>query len=344
MKNFKWFSILFVVFVVLGGSMHSPAQASSAGQQIIHKIKNNPCGKLILNTGGTYSFPKAVCEGYKGRSASINVPVRGWDIKPEYPLVGVPFIVGIGIDPSSAGIDFNQKETITWPSKVKITNYKTEVRLVPYGVSGAFNGEIRGDSSMHLDDIYRSNKYKGKFHADTSLTEINLSSISDLHSQYYSKTTKSNLYSPGIDTATLVLTAFSSSYHAADPSTYKGEPAYRLEVTSTYIIEARISWDYYQFWGRKEVGKKTVCVPGTNSWGFYECELNPGSYPTWRGHYITVPVYDYVWMEKHREENYESSWIPIKAVSTNLVRWPDHKNHDHIPILVYQSQPLLQKP
>jgi len=146
--------ILLVVFVC--GSYSSPAAAGHSGQQIIKVIKNNPCGTLKLKPGGPHSSPKANCSGYKGQSATINIPVRMWDISPDFPFVNVPFLVGMGSYLGSTGKNFESEGTIKWPGRVKITNYKTEVRLVPYRVTGAFNGKIRGDSSMRLDDIYRS--------------------------------------------------------------------------------------------------------------------------------------------------------------------------------------------
>lgn len=338
MEKVRKFSILFILFVILSGSIHSPARADGSGQHRINIIKSNPCGKLTLKTGGTYTFPVATCEGYKGGSASINVPIREWDINPEYPFVNTPFFMGIGTYLGSLGIHFEPKTTAEWPGKVKITNYKTEVRLVPYKITGNFNGAISGDSSMgFFGRLYEELK------SDNPRFEpLYVSSISDLDSTYYKEKTKSEAYIPGTDTAVLVLESSKSSYHAANPSEYKGEPAYRLTVTSHYMVEARASWSSYQFWIRKEVGEQTVCAPGPNSLGRYECFLNPGDFQ-WRGHYTTQTLYDWLWGDE-QEKNGDTDWVPIRTVSTNLVRWPDGRNHDHIPLLVYQSQPLLQKP
>jgi len=42
--------------------------------------------------------------------------------------------------------------------------------------------------------------------------------------------------------------------------------------------------------------------------------------------------------------NNNTGFVDIALIVTDKVRWPDGTIHDHIPVLIYQSQPLLQKP
>jgi len=146
-----------------------------------------------------------------------------------------------------------------------------------------------------------------------------------------------------IPTDKVVFSAFSSasSYNAKNPTTYKGEPAFRLEVTSEYLVQARASWDSYQEWVSVKVGEKTECRPGPNSSGNVECMAIVGGW--WQpGHYVTVDIYDYQWGAVHDAGS--TDWVPVDVIDTNIVAWPDGSIHDHIPILIYQAQPILQKP
>ena len=123
---------------------------------------------------------------------------------------------------------------------------------------------------------------------------------------------------------------------------FKGEPAYRLGVTSRYILKAKASWDYYQEWEFIRNDVKEVCRPGRNAEGLYDCILNPGGHYL-NGHTETVTTPVYGWGEKVRSDNF-TKYVAVFYIETDKVRWPDGTIHDYIPILIYQSQPLLQKP
>ncbi|MCK4489141.1 MAG: hypothetical protein KAU23_02720, partial [Anaerolineales bacterium] len=214
-------------------------------------------------------------------------------------------------------------------------NYRTELRLSPVFVTGAFNGELSGDSSMTFNNWYEGVLSPSGLVAHPEL--ISLNELDKFHSESI-KNVYGDFYNNGADTVVVLgLSALTSSYHAANPSTSHGEPAYRLGVSSYYLLEARATWSSYQEWEFKE--NVTVCSPGRNGEGLYECFLDPND-RTWRGHYTTVAIYDW----GNKVTGNQGPWIPIKIVRTDKVRWPDGTIHDHIPILVYQSQPLLQKP
>lgn len=330
----------FIILVLLFGSLPNQTQAShnlSPGTQTLKKVRNNPCRSITYHPGGPGSIPKVYCSGWKGANAAINTLVRGWDIQPRYPIAHIPFYLGVGIDPSSASRQtaLTTIEKATWKDKIRFHNLRTELRLVPIKITGDFNGQIGDDPSIGFWGFWTEDDPK----PNNSLTRPETSSVADLNG-YYSLS-GSGSYVPGVDTATLYLFALTSSYHAENPSSYKGEPAYRLEVTSHYMVEARTSWDAYQEWIQVTVGEKSVCSPGPNSQGFFECFIGPGNIAL-HGHYTKVPIKKWMWSQRHEDES--GKWVPIATVSTNKVRWPDGSIHDHIPILVYQSQPLLQKP
>lgn len=327
-------TILFGILLLLFGFTPSSVFASKhsgAGDQVLNTIKTNPCGNFHYYLGGIHSAPVASCGGYKGVGASINVLVRSWDTNPAFPIVGVPFYIGVGVDHSSAGT-LIQTGTITWANKIKFNNFKIEMRLSPAIITTEhnFNGEISGDSSMQFDEDLINDVDVN----DPLYVSLSHSSSSSLNSPYYVSGSVE-------DTTELILTGYKSSYNSSNSSSYQGEPAYAMYVSSYYLVEARATWDFYQEWETKIVGYKKVCSPGRNNDGFYECFLNPGDW-YWQGHYTTRPIYVSGWSAP--KYGGQGGWVNISVVYTDKVRWPSGTIHNHIPILVYQSQPLLQKP
>ena len=315
--------------------MASPVSAgknAGSGIHIMNTIKNNPCGNFYYNLGGTHSVPSATCAGHRGGDASIQVLIRGWDIEPEYPIANVPFSVGIGIDKSSAIVNIPSKATVIYPNRIKFNGYKTQIYLEPVVVNGVFNGSFLSNPSFTFN-----NWYADKIEIDQTLVNnTEIYSVTDLPGVY------SKYYEDGSVTVYLGMSALTSSYHADNPSTYKGEPAYRLGVISYYLVKASVSWDSYQEWEIVDTRTETVCSPGRNAEGLYDCVRNPGGHYL-NGHYTTKTVNIWGW-EEDPEPGYDGGLVPISVIETNKVRWPDGTIHDHIPVLVYQSQPLLQKP
>lgn len=339
MKKQIRLAVLFFLLALLSISLPSAVLAGDnegTGNQILNMIKNNPCGgSLHITEGGTIFGPVVSCAGWKGASSSIGIPVRAFDTQPAFPIANIPFYLGIGIDPYSALYSFPTKEVITWDNKIKFNNYRTELRLSPVHVTGAFNGELSGDSSVSFNNWYAGVLSPSALVAHPEL--ISLNELDKFHGESI-KNVYGDFYNRGANTIVVLgLSALTSSYHAANPSTYHGEPAYRLGVSSYYLLEARATWRSYQKWEFKE--NVTICSPGRNSEGWHECFLSPDD-RFWRGRYTTVAIYD--WGIKVTGN--QGPWIPIKVVTTDKVRWSDGTIHDHIPILVYQSQPLLQKP
>jgi len=142
---------------------------------------------------------------------------------------------------------------------------------------------------------------------------------------------------------TLVLRAYAtmSSYHAASPSSYRSEPAYRIEIASHRQVQARVSWDSYRVWERQFSHNKTVCRPGPNNAGNFDCLAPVGNWYE-PGHSVTIPVYVYDWSAPRPAGS--GDWVTVMPINTSSVIWPDGTLHDHVPILVYQSQPILQEP
>ncbi len=349
------FSALIVLLVFLCGSLPSTARAGNnagAGDNKLNQIRHNPCGSGVYDRGGTHSIPTFECSGWGGVGATINVLIREWRAGSEYPFVGDPFYLSTGVDLAGSYIS-TEKNNITFNNQISFIGYKTEIRLVPIKVvsNWDFNGTFTYDPAMATWEegipsrIIAENPPNPK-----------VSSGADLYSKYYPTVVITNNdekeylvtaadiapFLGGDDRKSLVVVASKSSYHAEDPSTYRGEPAYRLGVTAHYLIQAKASWKYYQEWVSKKVGEETVCRPGWNSAGMYECFLYPGDH-YWYGHYVTETVYDYDWGDKQGSDG-NTGWVNIGTVETDKVRWPDGTIHDHIPILIYQSQPLLQQP
>jgi len=323
--------ITFVgIITIICGFMASPVYAGS-GDGVLNDIRDNPCRNYSYNAGGLHSVPVLTCTGHGGAGrASINILIRGWDIEPEFPVANVPFLMGVGIDPSSAGINFQNKATLTYENQIKFTGYKTELRLEPVVTSTkvTVNGDLVLDPSTYYNDSWNLQTMDTSF-----INNIEVYSASQLDSKFYPG---------GEDTFYFGFQATSSSYHAIDPSTYKGEPAYRFNVTSVYTVSAKASWDYYKEWEVIRTENRDVCKPGRNAGGLYDCIRNPGgSYLD--GHIERVSKDIYGW-GKVQDIKGGTGYVDVYLVTTDKVRWPDGTIHDHIPILVYQSQPLLQKP
>ena len=347
------FSALIVLLVFLCGSLPSTARADNnagAGDNKLNQIRHNPCGSGVYDRGGTHSIPTFECSGWGGVGATINVLIREWRAGREYPFVGDPFYLNIGVDLAGRNISI-EKGNITFNNQIRFFGYKTEIRLVPIKVvsNWDFNGTFTYDPAMATWENIPS-----RIIAENP-PKPEVSSAADLNSKYYPTVVITNNneeeylvtaadiapFLGGDDRKSLVVVASKSSYHAEDPSTYRGEPAYRLGVSAHYLVQAKASWDYYQEWERFVVDEKIVCRPGPNSAGAYECLApNNGSYVP--GHYITETFYDYKWGDK--QGGGDTDWVSIATIETDKVRWPDGTIHDHIPILIYQSQPLLQQP
>jgi len=244
-----------------------------------------------------------------------------WVTEPEYPMVGEPFY--LGFEPYQGSADFSFPfYNLIWNEKVRVNNFQVELKSVAIQPIPelAFNGVLAHDTSM---DTTITVKKKPAGAAEPPLRSVDV-----WPTQYYE--------GQNIDTLMMSLFARKSSYHADGPTTFLGEPAYRLQVTSFYRIDARVSWKSYNYWQEEF---NTVCVPGPTGGGIYNCSLFDGT----PGHFTTVD--NSHWGSPQGGYNPgKDGWQTIGFYSTNLVRWPDNRNHDHAPILVFQSQPLLQKP
>jgi len=311
-----------IILVILASStMASSVQAGATADQIINALKTTPCISTSQNSGGTFSYPRITCNSHKGASSYISLPVPEWVTEPEYHIVGESFYLGLEPYRGSEGFSFPYYR-LTWNEKVRVNNFRVELKSIAIQPIPelAFNGVLAHDPSMDTTMTL--------MREPADLAKPALKSVDDWGNKYYE--------GQNIDTLMMSLFARKSSYHAADPTTYQGEPAYRLQVTSYYRIDALVSWSSYQYW-IEDID--TVCVPGPTGSGLYNCTLNDGTF----GHYITV---DNSHWGAHQGGHYpgENGWQTIGVYSTNLVHWPNNRNRDHLPILVFQSQPLLQKP
>ena len=356
-------SILGILLVLLVGFLPSAAQAGPSAQvenpQLV-QIKNNPRngGRPVSAGGGRTAY---LCNGWRGAQGIIDVPVRNWATSPVYPLVGVPFKIGIGVDLNYLRTQF-PSSNITFANQIRFFGYRTEIRLVPNDPSHFyfgwnFNGILDYDDSIAYRNIYSSNEKVmdwggSELVVPSFYTDPDIAGVPSSHpdSDYYPSVGDENIKD------SVIFSGYSSmsSYHAGNPTTYKGEPAFRLEVTSSYKVKARARWDSYQEWEKVIIGERTECRPGPSSTGTYNC-INPISVSPWyeRGHYVTADIYDYRWGSSvpWNEDSDGLNWVTVRdaegnpiIINTNKVAWPDGSIHDHIPILIYQAQPILQKP
>jgi hypothetical protein len=355
MKKSMRLSIPGILLILLGGFLPSAAHAgpsAQSGTARLAQIKSNPCngGNEGSAGGGRTAF---LCNGWRGVQGMIDVPVRTWTTSPAYPLAGVPFKIGIGVDQDSLNTQFPSSD-ITFPGEIRFFDYRTEIRLVPVKLGSGyfgwnFNGILDYDDSIFYTPSASARDWYGVDLAVPSFYEDPLmysASHNPDNANYYP------VLSGLVDgffarDDTVIFSAYSSmsSYHADNPTTFKGEPAFRLEVTSYYLVQARARWDSYQKWERKKVGEKTECRPGPSSSGNIECMAIVGGW--WQpGHYVTVDIYDYQWGASvpWNEVSDGLNWVTVDSIDTNKVAWPDGSIHDHIPILIYQAQPILQKP
>lgn len=350
-------SIPGILLILLGGFLPSAAHAgpsAQSGTTRLAQISNNPCngGGYVPTGGGRDAY---LCNGWGGVQGMIDIPVKTWVTSPAYPLTGIPFYIGIGIDQSSFRTEFPAHD-ITFPGQIRFFDYKTEIRLVPIRPSSFFNWNYNGvldygDSMVYFQSDPRDVSYGYQLHvpeqSDGPYSRPEVIGAPPKH-EYY----ESGIYDNAEDTVVLGVYSSMSSYHADNPTTFKGEPAFRLEVISEYLVQARARWDSYQVWKSVVVGEKTECRPGPSSGGNIECMAIVGGW--WQpGHYVTVDIYDYQWgpSTPWNEASDELNWVTavpgnpgLSIIETNKVAWPDGSIHDHIPILIYQAQPILQKP
>jgi hypothetical protein len=334
--------------ILLGGFLPSAAHAgpsAQSGTTVFSQIKSNPCngGGEVSAGGGRTAY---LCNGWRGVQGLIDVPVKSWATSPEYPLVGVPFKIGVGVDPNYLRTQF-PSSNITFPNQIRFFGYRTEIRLLPFVPSHSvfevnYNGTISlewGDSISYRSENSISDRFGVKLVVPSFYSDPEVTGIPSSHSDsYYYKSTDD-----GNTKDSIIFSGYSSSssYHAKNPTTYKGEPAFSLEVISYYEVKARASWDSYQEWVSVKVGERTECRPGPSSSGNIECMAIVGGW--WQpGHYVTEDIYDYQWGAAHGAGS--TDWVKVDEIDTNIVAWPDGSIHDHIPILIYQAQPILQKP
>ena len=315
---------LFLLLAALVcGFAFSPALAGDSADQIIARVKNRPCGRgWNYDPGNAYHLPLFTCRSYQGVNARLHLLVRDWVVDPQYPFVGEHFFLGLEQYGNPNGYSFPSR-TIAWDETIQFVGFQVKLRAVPVETTlPGFNGYFAHDPSILFTTYWEEPTWLTDME-----TELSLTSGADIAEDRYPRGAK--------DTTVLALIAHNSSYHAGDSTTFQGEPAYRLEVHSTYLIEAQASWDYYRKW---VVSFQDRCIAGPNTLGDYDCSLADGT----PGHWARVDTSH--WGNTRHDTRGGGGWKPVQLVETNLVRWPDNRYRDHLPILVFQSMPLLQKP
>ena len=153
-------SILGILLILLVGFLPFAAQAgpsAQSGNAVLSQIGNNPCnsGHEVPAGGGRTAY---FCPGWRGVQGMIDVPVRNWATSPVYPLVGVPFKIGIGVDLNYLRTQFPSSD-ITFVNQIRFFGYRTEIRLVPKKPESLyfqwnFNGILDYDDSIAYRNIY----------------------------------------------------------------------------------------------------------------------------------------------------------------------------------------------
>lgn len=322
----------------LAGSSLSSSNQTSAGTIKLAQIKNNPCGKPAHVPGTVDLF---MCSGYGGTGSWIAFPLRTWATEPEYPLANYPFYIALGTKTISNPWHFPIGNK-TYPELVDIRGIKTKIKLVavkqqlsPFVIDKTnFNGMLDCSADDHMTTCCSPLTNRWHDEVETELEKVFGESKPDTESatteEYYENT------AGVVDTAILRGFSLNSSYFATNPTYYRGEPAYRLSLISYYEVYAMVSWQKHRFWEYLPAGTKTVCMPGSGSGE--SCITPDGQL----GHQVTKTVYAWQWGGWHEGE--ESGWKFVGGTQTDSVIWPDGSIHDHMPLVVYQSQPLLSQP
>ena len=252
------FAFLFLAILSLILST-SPAKAASAWADW---IQNNPCsGGLYFNQGPDPS--RTTCWGIEGAWFAQSVPTPMMRTTPNYPLVGMPVVFEVGIFPNSLAVESSDSRTVTFSRAERFEGYRIETNFRPheYGTFGT-NMDFYGERQFNVSP---NDNFHSHACSDFSLPEIDtvwemlnlcIGGYSGLsivippgYAQYYG----------GLDTTAGWLWGISqaSSYHGS--SSWESEPAYRLDVSSAWIISARALWDQHYSWGI--VGYDTQCRP-----------------------------------------------------------------------------------
>ena len=349
-KKLRILILIITVFLLIGTLPSTTALAGSrpassyqsSGNAKFAEIKGNPCRSWNFIDG---AVPMFVCSGWTGAGSWITFPLRTWATEPQYPLANYPFYIALGTKavPRPGTSDNYQfpSRNITYPNQIDIRGLQTEIKLV--AIKQELNSILDTNFNGMIDYSYGDNMsvYAGKltnrWHDPVEEKFTELFSPPDTESaaslEYYENA--------GGVVDTFILRAFSlnSSYFADNPTTYRGEPAYRLAIFSYYQVQARVTWQDYRLWIREQVGWKTVCRAGTNSSGIFNCITSGGQL----GHEVTEEVYEWKWGPWQKKG--ESAWTTVASKArVDSVIWPDGSIHDHIPLVVYQSQPLLTQP
>ncbi len=345
MKYKMRFPVFIIIVSILLGTL--PSGSVQAGNNLLpgddklEQIKDYPCVSGVLHEGGV---PYYTCQGWTGAESWITVPITTWETSPDYPIVGVPFLISLGsvptIRPGTGSVYSFSKNNVTFPGLIDIHGLKTEIRLIPIkGESTFFSWNFNGVLDYDYDTMaFSVNEYRNYLGDKTEYPKIfgepNPQSASNFGIPYYPVM--------GNVDDTMIIRAYAtmSSYHAGNPSSYRGEPAYRMEIASHRQVQAQASWDSYRVWEQQFSHYKQVCRPGPSNAGVFECNASTSGYIA--GHYEEVSVYVYKWSAPRSGGNGE--WVNVMPINTSAVLWPDRTLYDHVPILVYQSQPILQEP
>jgi hypothetical protein len=327
--------------MVLAGT-NQASNYQSAGANLLTQIKNNPCGNGNLYTG---DINFVACSGWAGETSWITVPLSYWETTPEYPLVNYPFYLYIGTVPANrpgTGSPYSfPRRDVTFPQVIAIDGLRTEIQLVTVKKSSTFlnwnyNGQFNHQGSMTILPGAEFRNYYGDplDHALSVFEDPSEPTSASQFIPYYVGGVNDYLKLKGI--------VGMSSYHAPSQATYRGEPAYRLELISSYEFQARVTYQNYRLWERIKVGERTVCRPGPNNAGGYDCLASVGNWYE-PGHSVTLDIYEWKWGPYRGGGS--SGWVTVPIdVDVNSVLAPNGVIYDHIPIAVYQSQPILQLP
>jgi len=322
---------------VLLGSVLVPASSTASARSLSTGVRDYleayPCSAFTLKQ----SPPEQVaCTGYRGAQARISIPVPYIArVYPQYPVVGLPVILGTGWYPASFGhTSAPRRDLIT--ADTRVIGYQVElmVRAVSF------------DQSGH-NRLYK-NKERGKAlvvgYKETLGRPCSLSTLVTVHKWFGG--IKGELC--GIDHENKTGYKGPKSIHyeiagAGEPdwfwglsqvtpfrlgtTSWKGEPAFAVEISSQWLIFARSRWDKLE--QREKVDTIEECawvtnpVTGINEW-------------------ICQDVDVYEWKDYGAGEG---PWRPLVQRISTWTLAPDRATFVKVyPLLIYQSQPLLQAP
>jgi len=282
------------------------------------------------------SPPEVVeCIGYQGAEAAIYIPVPYIArVYPSYPVVGLPVVLATGWHPGSFDQVSAPKRDIG-TDDVRVIGYQVEmmVRAAQFDKSGhnrlyKSKGQGKRLAVGHKETFSRPCSFTSLIKVSKKFGGINKEICETDHSTKTGyKGPESIYYEMGQGGADWFWGLSQVTPYHYGTTSWNGEPAFALEIASKWHIFGRSRWDKLEVWEVVDVEEKCTWV------------INP---VTGIIEKVCEDVDIYGWAD------YGSGEGPWRPLAQRINTWtvaPDRATFvQEYPLLIYQSQPLLQAP